>query len=62
MWFGTQEGLNRYDGYQVAVYLHQPGDLYSLNDNRVRSLIEDQQGVLWIGTAGGLNKYDWIWG
>jgi signal transduction histidine kinase/CheY-like chemotaxis protein/ligand-binding sensor domain-containing protein len=59
MWFGTQEGLNRYDGYQVVDYLHQPGDLYSLSDNRVRSLFEDQQGVLWIGTESGLNKYDW---
>jgi len=58
MWFGTQEGLNRYDGYQVTVYLHQPGDIYSLYDNRVRSLSEDRQGVLWIGTEGGLNKYD----
>ncbi|MGD2089168.1 MAG: two-component regulator propeller domain-containing protein [Candidatus Aminicenantes bacterium] len=59
MWFGTQEGLNRYDGYQVAVYLHQTGDIYSLNDNQVRSLFEDRQGVLWVGTDGGLNKYNW---
>jgi len=59
MWFGTQEGLNRYDGYQVTVYLHQPGDLNSLTDNVVRSIFEDRQGVLWIGTDRGLNKYDW---
>ena len=59
MWFGAQEGLNRFDGYQVTIYLHQPGDLYSLNGNRVRSLFEDQQGVLWIGTEGGLDKYNW---
>jgi len=59
MWFGTQEGLNRYDGYQVTVYLHQPGDLNSLNDNIIRALFEDRQGVLWIGTDEGLNKYHW---
>jgi signal transduction histidine kinase/ligand-binding sensor domain-containing protein/DNA-binding response OmpR family regulator len=59
MWFGTPEGLNRYDGYQVTVYLHQPGDANSLNDNMVRSLFEDRQGVLWIGTDGGLSKYNW---
>ena len=59
MWFGTQEGLNRYDGYQVTVYLHQPGDLNSLYDNIIRALFEDRQGVLWIGTDGGLNKYHW---
>jgi len=59
MWFGTYAGLNRYDGYQVTVYLHQPGDLNSLNDNMVIALFEDRQGGLWVGTDGGLNKYHW---
>ncbi|MBK9054325.1 MAG: response regulator [Chloroflexi bacterium] len=59
MWFGTQDGLNRYDGYSFVVYRHDPNDLNSLGDNRIRVIVEDASGMLWIGTeAGGLNKYD----
>ncbi|HRQ37395.1 MAG TPA: two-component regulator propeller domain-containing protein [Chloroflexota bacterium] len=59
MWFGTQDGLNRYDGYDFVVYRNDPNDLNSLGDNRIRVIIEDAIGILWIGTeAGGLNKYD----
>ncbi|MEI2610215.1 MAG: two-component regulator propeller domain-containing protein [Candidatus Promineifilaceae bacterium] len=59
MWFGTQDGLNRYDGYSFVVYRHDPNDPNSLGDNRIRTIVEDPSGILWIGTeAGGLNKYD----
>ena len=59
MWFGTQDGLNRYDGYNFVVYRHDSNDLNSLSDNRIRAIVEDASGMLWIGTeAGGLNKYD----
>ncbi len=59
MWFGTQDGLNRYDGYNFVVYRNDPNDLNSLGDNRIRAIVEDASGLLWIGTeAGGLNKYD----
>ena len=59
MWFGTQDGLNRYDGYNFVVYRNDPSDLTSLGDNRIRAIVEDTSGILWIGTeAGGLNKYD----
>lgn len=59
MWFGTQDGLNRYDGYNFVVYRNDPSDLTSLGDNRIRDIVEDTSGILWIGTeAGGLNKYD----
>ena len=59
MWFGTQDGLNRYDGYSFVVYRHDPNNLNSLGDNRIRVIVEDASGMLWIGTeAGGLNKYD----
>ncbi|MCH7733209.1 MAG: histidine kinase, partial [Candidatus Marinimicrobia bacterium] len=60
MWFGTQDGLNKYDGYRFTVYKHTPEDSNSLSSNYIRSLYldSDENGnVLWIGTwGGGLNK------
>jgi len=59
MWFGTEDGLNRYDGYNFEVYKHDPEDPNSLSDSRIISMIQDRSGHLWIGTAnGGLNKFD----
>ena len=58
MWFGTQEGLNKHDGYSFTVYKHDPDDPHSLSDNIIRSLYQDREGVIWIGTANGLNKFD----
>ncbi len=56
MWFGTLNGLNRYDGYQVKTYFNHPKDSASLSDNRVTVVFEDNQKNLWIGTnVGGLN-------
>lgn len=60
MWFGTMNGLNRFDGYQYVTYKHNPADSTSLSDNLVISLFEDSNGVLWIGTnSGGLNRFDY---
>jgi ligand-binding sensor domain-containing protein/serine phosphatase RsbU (regulator of sigma subunit) len=53
MWFGTQEGLNRYDGYTFKVYKRIPGDSTSLSNNFIYSLCEDNLGNIWIGTNGG---------
>lgn len=58
LWFGTQEGLNRYDGYNVTVFRHDPLDSTTLSDNHVWSLYEDREGYLWIGTLRGLNRYN----
>jgi len=59
LWIGTQDGLNRFDGYGFKVYKHVRGDAHSLSDNHVRALAADSDGALWIGTqAGGLNRYD----
>ena len=59
MWFGTQDGLNRYDGYEFVVYKHDPEDPHSISDNFVQSIFEDRMGALWIGTnVGGLNRLD----
>jgi len=59
MWFGTQDGLNRYDGYNFKVYRHKPRDTSSLRKSHIMSLYEDRKGNLWIGTNnGGLSRYD----
>lgn len=59
MWFGTREGLNKYDGYLFTVYKTKTGDDNSLANNLVNAIIEDDQGYLWIGTwGGGLDRYD----
>ncbi len=59
IWFGTDDGLNRYDGYNFSVYRHDPADPFSLGNSRILALFEDRKGRLWIGTAGGgLNRYD----
>ncbi len=53
MWFGTQDGLNRFDGYSMEVYKHHPEDKASLPSNHIWSLREDERGDVWIGTEGG---------
>ncbi len=59
IWIGTQNGLNRYDGYTFTVYKHKPSDSNSLSDNYVRSIIETKDSLLWIATEnGGLNMFD----
>lgn len=59
MWFGTEDGLNRYDGYTFKTFKPDPDVANSLSDRWITSLVEDQEGYLWIGTRlGGLNRYD----
>ncbi|MCI0695511.1 ATP-binding protein [candidate division KSB1 bacterium] len=59
IWFGTPDGLNRYDGYGFKVYKPDPGNLQSLSENKIESIYEDRAGILWIGTQnGGLNQFD----
>ncbi len=59
LWFGTRDGLNRYDGYSFTVYKPDPQNAQSLSDNQIESLYEDRLGILWIGTLyGGLNRFD----
>ncbi len=59
MWFGTLDGLNRYDGYEMIIFKHSLADPTSLSDNRIRTLYEDKEGALWIGTwSGGLNRFE----
>ncbi|WP_058867159.1 two-component regulator propeller domain-containing protein [Chloracidobacterium thermophilum] len=59
LWFGTADGLNRYDGYGFKVFRRDGRRPDSLAGNLVYALCEDQTGVLWIGTSeGGLSRYD----
>ena len=59
LWFGTQEGLNQYDGYDFTVYKADPNDPDALSDAFITSIVEDSTGALWLGTYyGGLNRFD----
>lgn len=58
LWFGTYEGLNRYDGYKFKIYKSERDNPESLCHNTVQFLYEDHDGILWIGTDGGLDQYD----
>jgi ligand-binding sensor domain-containing protein/signal transduction histidine kinase len=58
MWFGTQAGLNRFDGYRMTVFRNDPDDAASIPDNYVTGSYEDDEGRLWFGTKGGLARFD----
>jgi ligand-binding sensor domain-containing protein/serine phosphatase RsbU (regulator of sigma subunit) len=60
LWFGTMDGLNKYDGYGFTVYKHDAEDSNSLSDNCITAICEDRFGMLWIGTRDGLNRFDRI--
>lgn len=58
MWFATEDGLNRFDGYKYTHYKHDPANPASIHDSFVLSLLEDEEGKMWVGTSTGLDRYD----
>ncbi|NMM49289.1 hybrid sensor histidine kinase/response regulator transcription factor [Marinigracilibium pacificum] len=60
IWVGTDDGLNRFDGYEFTTFTYGSNEKENLNisNNRIFELIEGDSSNLWIGTYDGLNKYD----
>ena len=58
LWVGTQEGLNRYDGYSFQTYQNNPVNSATIGNNFILSIAEDQEGNLWVGTWRGLSVFN----
>ncbi|MFC1851985.1 two-component regulator propeller domain-containing protein [candidate division CSSED10-310 bacterium] len=58
MWFGTDDGLNKYDGYRFTVYKNNPDNPKCISNDIIYSIYEDKEGTIWIGTNLGLNKFN----
>lgn len=59
IWVASEDGLNRFDGYDFRVFKHNQEDGTSISDNIIWSILEDREGVLWVGTnQGGLCRYN----
>jgi serine phosphatase RsbU (regulator of sigma subunit)/ligand-binding sensor domain-containing protein len=59
IWFATEDGLNRYDGYHFSIIRNDPEDLTSLGYNHIQCIYFDSRGILWVGTfQKGLDRYD----
>lgn len=58
LWIGTQDGLNRYDGYSFVVFRKEKRDTNTLAGDLITCLLEDRKGFIWIGTLGGLTRYN----
>lgn len=58
MWFGTYEGLNKFDGYTFTVYKYNRSNLKSIGNDIILDILEDKKGNLWIATSLGLELFD----
>ncbi len=63
LWIGTEDGLNRYDGYEFKTFRHNPSEPFSISGNHVQAIVQDNDSNLWIGTRNsGLCKLDYSTG
>jgi len=59
IWFGTKNGLARYDGYEFKLYEPNNNDAFSISHHYINDLYEDDLGFIWVATdGGGLNRFD----
>ena len=57
-WYGTQSGLNKYDGFKITGYFSNPRDTNSLCNSWINALAQDNNGIIWIGTKNGITIYN----
>jgi signal transduction histidine kinase/ligand-binding sensor domain-containing protein len=58
LWLGTQDGVNRFDGYRFRIYKPDARKPHSLKGVNIAGIVEDKKGNIWVGTEEGLNCYD----
>ena len=55
IWLGTNDGLNRYNGYEYKIYNYEENQ-NSISHNGITDIAEDKDGNIWVGTVQGINK------
>ncbi|MBL0739805.1 hybrid sensor histidine kinase/response regulator transcription factor [Chryseolinea lacunae] len=58
MWFATEDGLNRFDGYSFKIFKHDSDNSKSLADNFVQNIFKDSEGSFWVSSRKGLHHFD----
>jgi ligand-binding sensor domain-containing protein/signal transduction histidine kinase len=58
LWFGTKDGLDRFDGYSFKIFRNDPDDKNSIGSNFIHTLFIDAADIMWVGTEKGLYKYN----
>ncbi len=58
LWIATDDGLNRYNAYDVTTFRHRREDSLSIIDNQVNAIFEDSNHNIWVGTIGGVSIFD----
>ena len=58
MWFGTSNGLNKFNGQEFVVYRNIPRNRYSISNSEISNVLIDKQGYVWAGTFNGLNRFN----
>lgn len=58
IWFATEDGLNRFDGYSFKVFRHDPDNVIGIPDNFIQHVFRDSEGILWVSSRNGLLEFD----